>query len=169
MPDLRFGDADEERGVLGLVAAGLHAVFFVVQADADDLARVRNHRKESHLRKLDIGLLRAFCDFLGLGERASGEQGAQVRKFPADAPREIDDAVAGDDSVAGALGSAVARELHFFSPPKWSGLVYRKASEAHGRSGHERPIDAQLDAVVETVNRQLHEAVELKVVREGVD
>jgi len=31
------------------------------------------------------------------------------------------------------------------------------------------PIDAQLGAVVEPVDRQLHEAVELKVVGEGVD
>src|SRR5882762_2170162 len=44
-----------------------------------------------------------------------------------------------------------------------------QGSEAHGRTGHERPIHAQLGAVVETVNRHLHEAVELKVVREGVD
>src|SRR6266436_3009243 len=44
-----------------------------------------------------------------------------------------------------------------------------QGSEAHGRTGYERPIHAQLDAVVEAVDRQLQEAVELKVVREGVD
>src|SRR6267154_1684773 len=71
-------------------------------------------------------------------------------------------------SVPGALGSAVARELHCCSA-----LVTRasspQGSEAHGRSGHERPIHTQLGAVVVAVNRQLHEAVELKVVGEGVD
>src|SRR5258706_12619779 len=44
-----------------------------------------------------------------------------------------------------------------------------QGSEAHGRSGDEGPTDAQLGAVVVTVNRQLHEAVELKIVGEGVD
>src|SRR6267378_6109633 len=78
---------------------------------------------------LEIGFLGAFGDFFGLGERAPGEQGAQVRIFPADAAREIDDSVAGDDTVPGALGSAVARELHCFSHLEWSALVYRKAQK----------------------------------------
>jgi len=56
-----------------LVAASLHAVLFVVEADADDLAWVRNDRKESHLGELQIGLLGGLRDFFGLAERASGE------------------------------------------------------------------------------------------------
>src|SRR6266581_9517656 len=44
-----------------------------------------------------------------------------------------------------------------------------QGSEAHGRPGDERPIHAQLGTVVEAVDRHLHEAVELQVVREGVD
>src|SRR5947208_2323713 len=44
-----------------------------------------------------------------------------------------------------------------------------QGSEAHGRTGDKGPIHAQLDAVVEAVDRQLHEAVELKIVRQGVD
>ena len=43
--DLRLGDADEDRRLLGVVAAGLDHVVLVVQADAEDLAGVGNHRQ----------------------------------------------------------------------------------------------------------------------------
>ena len=39
--DLRLGDADEDRRLLGVVAPGLDDVVLVVQADAEDLAGIR--------------------------------------------------------------------------------------------------------------------------------
>jgi len=77
-------------------------MLLVVEPDADDLARIRDHGKKGDFRELEIRL-GAFRGLGGLDERAAREQGAQVRIFFADAAREVDDALADDDAVAGAL------------------------------------------------------------------
>jgi len=76
--DLRLGDAEEERGVLGLVAAGLDAVILVVQPHADDFSGVRDYGKECDFAGLDVGFLRGLGDLLRYSERVAREQAAQV-------------------------------------------------------------------------------------------
>jgi hypothetical protein len=73
MPHLRFGDAQEERRVLGLVAPGLDAVLLVVEADADDLLRVGNDRQPDDVGELVIGLFGEV--FSGLVERVGLDEG----------------------------------------------------------------------------------------------
>src|SRR5207302_11143539 len=46
---LRFAKAQEQRRLLGLVASGLLTVLLVVEADADDLVGIGDHRQPRHV------------------------------------------------------------------------------------------------------------------------
>ena len=49
MTDLRVSKSRENRWILGLGSFCFRAVAYVVQTDAKDLLRIRNHRQEPHL------------------------------------------------------------------------------------------------------------------------
>ena len=111
VPDLRLGDAQEQRRVLGLVAPGLGSVLLVVQAHAHDLVRVGDDRQPG-----DVGLA-----VIGTGRQVTGCRGKsiscnqclQVRELVAEIAAQVDNALVGDRAVAGALSSSVeTRESH---------------------------------------------------------
>ncbi len=108
--DLRLGQADEDRGLLGVVAPGLDDVVLIIEADAEDPFRVRDHRQPG-----DVGLLvvRRLVHVLGgFGERVAADQRLQIGEAVADVALQVDNALAGDDAVAGSLGGLKGSELH---------------------------------------------------------
>ena len=77
MRHLRLGQAQEDRGRFGDFLAGLAHMLAVVQADAEDLARVGYHGQQFELRELQRRLVLAggFCDG---AEKVLGNQGLEV-------------------------------------------------------------------------------------------
>ena len=74
--DLRVGEPAEHGWVRDLAAAGLLAVRLVVQADAQDLVRVRDHRQPGDRRQpMTAGGALGLLDGV---ERAGGEQRLEV-------------------------------------------------------------------------------------------
>ncbi|MCY1382194.1 hypothetical protein D9M69_701860 [compost metagenome] len=61
-------EAQEERRVFAVGALGLRHMALVVEADADQLARVGNHRQQAHLR----GSQRIARSHGGLGQPTQG-------------------------------------------------------------------------------------------------
>ena len=80
MRHLRLGQAQEDRGRFGDFLAGLAHMLAVVQADAEDLARVGYHGQQFELRELQRRLVLAggFCDG---AEKVLGNQGLEVHPF----------------------------------------------------------------------------------------
>jgi hypothetical protein len=66
--DLRLGDADENRRLLGVVAPGLDNVVLVVEADAEDLPRIGDDRQPGDLGSLEVGL--RFFSLAVVGDEA---------------------------------------------------------------------------------------------------
>src|SRR3954464_10076242 len=110
MPDLRFRDADEDRRLLRVVAPGLDDVVLVVQADAENLARVGNHRQPADVAFLVIG--RGVQLLRRLGVAVARDQREKVRVLVADVALQVDNAFASDDAVAGSLRGAKRCESH---------------------------------------------------------
>src|SRR5438874_12152550 len=101
--DLRLGHAQEDRRLLGVVAAGLDDVVLIVEADADDLVRVRDHRQP---RDVGFAVIRRLGQMLRrLGEGVAADQRLEVGEAVADVAFQVDNAFAGDDAVARALRS----------------------------------------------------------------
>src|SRR5581483_3108607 len=106
----RFGQSDEDRRLLGVVAPGLDHVVLIVEADAEDLVRVQNHRQPG-----DVGLLiiRRFISVLrGFGESLAGDQRKEVGVLVAEVALQVDNALRRDDAVARALRSSKCCESH---------------------------------------------------------
>ncbi len=95
-------EADEDRRTLGFRPAGLLAVRLVVQADADDLAGIGDHRQQGQLG--DVERLPALEVRQGPGL----DGGSQVGRAG-----QLDDALAFDAAEGGlALGGEEARISH---------------------------------------------------------
>ncbi len=107
MADLRFGKPQEQRRLLGLVAPGFLAVLFVVEADADDLAGIGDHRQPRHVGFLVIGgsAGRFSCFLKTIPFQKRPEVGISV----AQAAAEVDNSFAGDGAVARALSRPKTR------------------------------------------------------------
>src|SRR5262249_17933526 len=78
MPDLTAGEAGEQCGLLGDGPSGLRDVVAIIEADADDLAGIRDHGRESN--RLE-GMIRrgGAGQFRGVSQSAGLEQPAQRR------------------------------------------------------------------------------------------
>jgi len=115
--ELRFGHAQEQRGLLGDLAAGLAHVLAVVEAHADDLAGVGNHGQQLKLAQRQRGARLAHGRG-GLGQQVGRDQRLQVRGAFAEDLAQVDDAVravAGHRAVAVGAVELVADEFHGLS------------------------------------------------------
>src|SRR3954463_6990140 len=107
---LRFGHAQENRRLLGVVAPRLDDVVLVVEADADNLVRVGDYRQPRDVRLLVVG--RPVQVFGGVGEAVASDERLQVGVLVADIALQVDNALRRDDGVASALRSSKCSESH---------------------------------------------------------
>ena len=80
MAHLAVGEANENRGIFGLLPLGLHHMVGVVQADAENLFGIRHRRQMGDRIQLVVGL-RAGKRRLGLGQPVLGQQVPHVGEF----------------------------------------------------------------------------------------
>ena len=109
------GELGEERGNGGRLAARLGRVVAVVEADADDLLRVRHRREQLDLGQRDRrrGVRRGFVEPL---ELPGGEDLADRRGPIAERVAGINELPAAQDAGADAAFGAVAGEAHASQP-----------------------------------------------------
>ena len=109
--DLAAGEAGEQRGLLRHGAAGFLHVVTVIQADADDLVRIRNDGRELQISQGRARLL-GFSDQRHLGQRARGKQRPQRRATPTEALAQVDDATVLDHAIPRPARMDERAELH---------------------------------------------------------
>ncbi len=85
-----IGEADENRRMVGLGPAGLLTVRLIVQADADDLARVGDHRQQGQAGKVEPLPVRKVW------QRSGGDGGPEVVRAG-----QLDDALTLDAAEGG--------------------------------------------------------------------
>ena len=112
VPDLRAGHSQEERRVLGLVAVRFDPMLLVVEADADDLVGIGDHREVGERVEARVGFL-AGGRPLRLVQRVRRDKRPQIGVLGADPAAEVHDAAPFDRAVARPAVEQVARELHF--------------------------------------------------------
>src|SRR5882672_5332145 len=131
--DLRLRHAQEDRRLLGVVAPGLDHVVLVVQADTDDLVRIRDHRQPGDIRLLVIGRLGGVLR--RLGESVAADQRLEIGEAIADVALQVDDALAGDDAVARALCGLESGESHGRTALRVDGAVILRRARGSGSTG----------------------------------
>ncbi len=106
--DLGVGEAGEHRRVAADRPACLGAVVLVVDADADDLVRVRDHRIERDRAPGMVG--RGAGEGAGALEPARAQQ--RLQRGRAQAGLQVDDAGVGGEAEAGLAARPIGEEFH---------------------------------------------------------